>query len=101
LPYRKYLKSVSKTEFLISTSGDRDDTYRHYECIGLETIPISNIKYTEIFDNNMIYSEPNEMIDMITSGKVNYIYSKPNKKILTIEYWKNKINERIKNLKII
>jgi hypothetical protein len=33
---------IAISKFLISPIGDRDDCYRHYEAIGLGTIPISN-----------------------------------------------------------
>lgn len=97
LYYKDYLENISNSEFLISTSGDRDDCYRHYESIGLNTIPISNIKdgYVEIFEESMIYSNPEEMINMINNNIVNYTYNKPNRDILTISYWLQKINERI------
>jgi hypothetical protein len=97
LNYIEFLTNISKSEFVISTSGDRDDCYRHYECIGLNAIPISNINdgYKEIFEDNMIYSNAEEMINMINNNDVNYNYNKPNRNILTISYWVSKINERI------
>lgn len=102
LYYYDFLKNISMSEFVISTTGDREDCYRHYECIGLNAIPISNaseVLYKDVFGENMIYSNANEMIDMINSKIVNYEYQSPNKDILTIEYWKQKINERIDMLK--
>ena len=102
LPYDEYLNKILESKFTISTSGDRDDCFRHYECIGLNSIPISNINYKEIFENNMIYSDINNIIKIINEKKVigynekeNYI----NKDILLIDYWRNKILERIKNNK--
>ena len=35
LNYTDFLTNILNSEFVISTSGDRDDCYRHYECIGL------------------------------------------------------------------
>jgi hypothetical protein len=102
LNYKDYLKNISNAEFVISTSGDRDDCYRHYECIGLNAIPVSNIKdgYKDIFEENMIYSNPQEMINMINNKIVNYNYYNPNKDILTVQYWIEKINKKINELKI-
>ena len=102
LDYCHFLKNISMSEFVISTTGDREDCYRHYECIGLNAIPISNVTeplYKDVFGENMIYSNANEMIDMVNNKIVNYEYQSPNKDILTIEYWKQKINERIDTLK--
>lgn len=96
LPYEEFLKNVSSTEFLISTTGDRDDCYRHYECIGLNTIPISNIsnKYKSIFKNDMVYSNANEMIKMLETKNVDIMYKETNRDIITIEYWKKIILDK-------
>jgi hypothetical protein len=100
LNYAEYLSNISKSEFVISTPGDREDSYRHYECIGLDAIPISNIsqKYYDIFENNIIYSTDIEMINMINNKSVNINYQKPNKDILTTEYWKKKIQSKMETL---
>jgi hypothetical protein len=98
MSYEEYLYNTSKSHFMISTAGDRDDCYRHYECIGLNTIPISNINYVEIFEDNMIYSNATDMINMIETNTVNHIYKKPNKDILTIKYWIGKIYKRIEHI---
>jgi hypothetical protein len=47
----------------------------------------------------MIYSNADEMINMIKNNVVNYSYKKPNRDILTISYWVCKINQRINILK--
>jgi hypothetical protein len=98
--YTEFLTHILNSEFVISTSGDRDDCYRHYECIGLNAIPVSNINdgYKDIFGDNMVYSNAEEMINMINKNIVNYIYKKPNREILTISYWVCKINQQIKLL---
>ena len=90
------------SEFVISTTGDREDCYRHYECIGLNAMPVSNINrdlFQDIFGENMIYSNAIEMTDMINNGIVNYKYQSPNKDVLTIEYWKRKIEDRVNILR--
>ena len=94
--YTTFLSNILDAEFVISSAGDREDCYRHYECIGLNAIPVSNINdnYKEIFGDNMIFSNAKEMIDMIDTGIVND-YKKPDKDILTIPYWACKINQRI------
>jgi hypothetical protein len=98
--YADFLTNILDAEFVISTAGDRDDCYRHYEIIGLNAIPVSNIgdEYKYIFGENMIYSNAEEMINMINNKIVNYEYKKPNKDILTISYWVCKINQKLKTL---
>ena len=99
--YTDFLTNILNSEFVISTGGDRDDCYRHYECIGLNAIPVSNITdgYKDIFLDDMVYSNAEEMINMINTKQVNYTYKKPNRDILTISYWVCKINEKINLLK--
>jgi len=98
ISYTEFLTNITNSEFVISTAGDRDDCFRHYECIGLNAIPISNINngYKDIFGENMIYSNAEEMINMINNNTVNYNYKNPNKDILTISYWISQINEKVK-----
>lgn len=96
VPYYEFLNNILKSKFTISTSGDRDDCYRHYECIGLNTTPISNIKYNEIFGNNMIYSEINEMVNII-NGETTLFFYPNNKDIILIDYWRDKILFRLEN----
>tara|TARA_B110000967_G_scaffold209626_1_gene266706 strand:+ start:5781 stop:6680 length:900 start_codon:yes stop_codon:yes gene_type:complete len=96
LPYDNYLNNILKSKFTISTSGDRDDCYRHYECIGLNSIPISNINYKEIFGNNMIYSNIDEILKNI-NGEVDTNFYFTDKKFLLIDYWRDKILLRLKN----
>lgn len=101
LNYTDFLTNILNSEFVISTSGDRDDCYRHYECIGLNAIPVSNINggYKEIFGDNMVYSNAEEMINMVNNKTVNSNYNKPNRDILTISYWVRKIHNKINSLK--
>jgi hypothetical protein len=95
LHYKEYLQKILNSKFVISTEGDRKDTYRHYECIGLKAIPISNINYRSIFGENMIYSNAEDMVNMVKTGIVNEEYKVPNRDILLTQYWVDKINELI------
>lgn len=91
--YEEYLDNILKSKFVISTSGDRHDCYRHYEIIGLNSVPVSNIDFVEIFQNNMIYTDIANLKKLINGDKLFY-YRLVNRDILTVEYWKNKIKER-------
>jgi len=99
--YDEFLNNLLHSKFVISTTGDRDDCYRHYECIGLNAIPISNIDpfYKDIFGENMVYSHAEEMVSMVDTQTIDYPYSSPDKDLLTIEYWKCKIQERKNRIK--
>ena len=53
IEYNEYLTKISENLFTISTAGDREDCHKHWECIGLESIPVTNIKYLDVFGDNM------------------------------------------------
>ena len=96
LPYNEYLSEILSSKFLISTSGDRDDCYRHYEAIGLNTVPISNIGflYKRIFEKNMVYLTEHELIESINK-KSGFNYEGTNRDLITTSYWKEFINTKI------
>ena len=102
LAYWTFLENISNSEFVISTTGDREDCYRHYESIGLDAIPISNVtsNYQDIFDKSMVYSYAEEMIDMVQSQTIKHDYIPPNKDILTIDYWLYKLHDRLDKLSL-
>ena len=101
LSYNDYLKEILHSKFLISPTGDREDCYRHYEAIGLGTIPISNASknyYKSIFKSNMIFLKEKKIISIINSLSENLKYSSPDRNILLNSYWINKINKKINKL---
>jgi hypothetical protein len=99
LKYKKYLDTINKSKFLISTAGDRDDCFRHYEAIGLETVPISNINYKEIFGDSMYSTSEENLVKIAETKKSDIEYKKPNKDIIYFKYWKDKLYKRIEMLK--
>lgn len=89
----EYYEKLSQSEFILSPAGDRAECYRHWEAIGLKTIPIANVPetYKQLFTNNMEYvSSVKEMVDLLERN--NLIYNEPNRDIISVEYWKDKIN---------
>jgi len=92
---------IASSKFLISPIGDRDDCYRHYEAIGLGTIPISNIAkdYNFIFENNMYYCDINKMVDILNTNNIDYNYINVNKDIICFDYYKDIIFNKIKFIK--
>ena len=88
---------MSAGKFILSPIGDRDDCYRHYEAIGLGTIPVSNVNsfYKNIFSGNMIYNNIDEMVNMLDTGSTNCVYEEPNKDLICFEYYKDMIYKRL------
>jgi hypothetical protein len=97
-----YLNEVSKSYFFISPIGDRDDCYRHYECIGLGTIPITNVSkyYKNLFGDNMYYTDITNMLSIINNKTLNdFEYFEPDKNLICYNYYKDQVLEIIKKIK--
>ena len=105
LGYVQYLKEITRSRYILSPQGDRPDCYRNYEAIGLGCIPISNLaeEFQEIFEENMIYSNGEDMQKMLEISRVMIAghdkeYTLPNRRIILSSYWREKIIERIKKV---
>lgn len=96
-----FYDNIRKSKFMISPIGDRDDCYRNYECIGLQTIPISNVNdfHRPIFMDNMYYCNIDTMVETINTNNVNYEYKPPNQDLICVEYYKDLIYKRIEELR--
>lgn len=92
-----YHANLARAEFVVSTSGDRDDTYRHYECIGLSAVPVSTIPemYRQIFGDNMIYTDKHGLSTWL-QGTPCAEYHAPNRDMITVAYWQEQIRTRVK-----
>ena len=97
----EFYDNIRKSKFMISPIGDRDDCYRHYECIGLKTIPMSNVGdyYKDIFTNNMYYCDIDIMIESLRKNKVNFEYTEPDQNMISFEYHKDLVYKRIEKLR--
>lgn len=101
LNIKDYYREIKKSKYVLSPIGDRDDCFRHYECIGLETYPISNVSepFKSIFGSNMIYMSAEEMLKAYNKNKIDHEYTIPNKDLISSEYYKDLLYERINNIK--
>ena len=98
LEYKEFLTLIAKSKYCISTTGDRIDTMRHLECIGLGTIPISEEVYKQIYGDNILLSNPNEMMRMLkTNGHVLELIPETvcNRELITTSYWCEKITTNL------
>jgi hypothetical protein len=102
-PEEEFYDTIRKSKFMISPIGDRDDCYRHYECIGLKTIPISNVGeyYKELFKDNMLYCDIHKMIEIIQTNEVNREYNEPDQNLISYEYYKDLVYDRIQSIRKI
>ena len=100
IPVTEYYSRLTEAKFVLSPIGDRDDCFRHYEAIGLGTIPISNVNdfYKNIFTTNMIYANIDDMVKMLDKDSFHQMYEEPNKDLICLEYYKNILEKRIMNI---
>lgn len=55
---KPYYERIMSSQFLVSSRGDRPDTYRHWEALGLGTIPVANIEeayFSQLFGSFTLY----------------------------------------------
>jgi len=93
---------MANSRFIISPIGDRDDCYRHYEAIGLGTIPISNVnqRYKNIFGNNMYYCDIDEMVNILKTESLNCEYIEPDRNLICFDYYEANVRKIINDIKI-
>jgi hypothetical protein len=56
--FQRYLEEIQSSRYILSPNGDRPECYRHYEAIGMGTIPVTqldSIHYRHL-QNAVIYS---------------------------------------------
>jgi hypothetical protein len=97
----EFYKKIGKAEFVLSPIGDRDDCYRHYECIGLGAIPVSNIgdAYKPIFNKNMYYCDIDEMVTILDTDMIDCSYYMPNRDLICYEYHRDIVLDKIAELR--
>ena len=124
--YRFYYE-MKISKFILSPTGDRPDCYRHWEAIGLDCIPISNISeigFKELLGDNMLFVKPGDDKDLpppssdelhilkndLHVRKMLYFlnnqhelenkYHITNKDLICVEFWKNYVTNEINKIKI-
>ena len=102
IDYETFCNKLIKSKFILSPIGDRDDCYRHWEAIGFDTMPISNVGnlYKPLFNDNMYYVDNTlEMLKIFDNqDHYNNLYKNVNKDLITVEYWKDFIINHIKSI---
>ena len=90
-----FYQTISEAKFALSPIGDRNDTYRHYECIGLGTIPIANTGklYQKIFGDSMMYVDTAEEMVALLHENPELPYSPPSRDLVSLQYWADYIQQ--------
>lgn len=101
--HKNFYRQISSSKYMISPIGDRDDCFRHYESIGLGTIPISNVHpyYKNIFEDNMVITDIDSMVKILKDNKISHKYRIPNRDLISFKYHKDKIIKLINKKKCL
>lgn len=99
IPLPLFYDAVSRSQFVISPPGDRQDCYRHYECIGLGSIPISNISihYKNIFYDSIYLTDTKNLVAIAGYNNIDQLdYKSPNRDMICSEYYFDQFRKIIK-----
>jgi len=100
----KYYTRIGGAKFLISPRGDRPDTYRHWEAIGLGAIPIANIDrslYAPLFGDDMMYvNDTTTMLNMLDQpGALESKYHVPQSGRISTMFWARRVRHQRRQCK--
>jgi hypothetical protein len=104
-PIDVFYRSLSLSKYVLSPEGDRPDCYRHYECIGLGAIPISNIDqflYKDIFGDSMLFAPAvSKMVSMYEFQHIERgdVAGLPNRDLIVFDYWKDQLIIKLSTIK--
>ena len=92
MPVTEYYSSIRKAFYLFSPVGDRPDTYRHWESIGLGTMPICNCpaSYHSLFGQNMIYIQIDDIKSFVKVANITLmkLWVPPDRRMISGQFWK-------------
>jgi len=92
LPLKEYYDQIAKSKFILSPNGDRPECYRHYEAIGLGTIPITELDphhYHHLRDAPVVYNTSTWTLNGTTALHLLGMMNIPivNRNMIFEEYW--------------
>jgi hypothetical protein len=87
LDYTEYIRAIRAANYTLSPNGDRPDCYRHYEAIGMGSMPITELNDDEYehFGHNVIYATKDW--DLATLQRTLPERMNVNRKLVFEEYW--------------
>lgn len=92
LRHQDYLKTLSEHQFVISPPGDRPDTFRHWECIAMGAIPVSELPDTfkKLFGDSAILVS--DLVASVT-GPFSSERAEPDRRLASVDYWRQVIDQ--------
>jgi len=91
---KDYYSRMAKSKYILSPNGDRPECYRHYEAIGLGTMPITELDpmLFHHFEQNVIYNTSDWNVTMLEIR----LNPEPvvNRNLIREAYWMEWANEQ-------
>ena len=96
LPRAKYFEALSAALYVTSPGGDRPDTYRNWESISFNALPISNIPraaFGQLFGDDMLNVESKSDLDALLTRLQDcstgvQSFHRPSREVLLLDYWR-------------
>jgi hypothetical protein len=87
MPQKEYYQKVHESKYILSPDGDRPECYRHYEAMGLGTMPITQLHphlYRHLYGNVVFNATKWNLRELEATLPQN---PKVNRRVLFEEYW--------------
>ena len=93
-----YFTNIYNSRYILSPNGDRPECFRHYEALGLGTVPITELDsklglFRHLLDGPVIYD--NRAWNVTLLGQTLDPYPIVNRNLIREDYWMNWMEEQI------
>lgn len=84
-----YWDRMSRAHFIFSPNGDRSECYRHYEAIGLGTLPITQLDphFHRHLAGSVIFNNTNWSVDYWNNTEALQRHTGVNRELIFEDYW--------------
>ena len=84
-----FFDGLARSRFVLSPNGMKPECYRHYEAIGLGTIPVTelNPNFSWHLKGSIIYNNTNWEMNYLEETLPKYDYLTVNRNMIFEEYW--------------
>ena len=88
VPFSEYLDGMAHSKYVLSPNGMKPECYRHYEAIGLGTVPVTelSVDYSWHLKGSIVYNNSNWEMEYLEKTLPNFNIS-PNRNMIFEEYW--------------
>jgi hypothetical protein len=99
VPMAQYLDGIAHAQYVFSPSGMKPECYRHYEAIGLGTIPITEMNQSfawHLQGGSVIFGTTNWDVEVLTKELPQRRDLPANRNMIFEEYWMEYMEAEVK-----